>query len=81
MMQSAGMFLWFAARMPPVGWGWGVGLMLATLWVQGALLQARVSVRMALVWFAALAAAIFLSPLSQWISLAQYNQEFFSFLK
>jgi alkylglycerol monooxygenase len=81
MMQSAGMFLWFAARMPAVGWAWGAGLMLATLWVQGALLQARVSVRMALALFAILAVALVLSPLPQWISLAQYNQEFFSFLK
>ena len=81
MLQCAGMFLWFAGRMPATGWAWGAGLMLAAMWVQGALLQARVSVRMALVLFAALAVALALSPLSQWISFVQYNQEFFGFLK
>ncbi len=75
MMQCVGMFLWFSDRMPVAGWAWGVALLGATLWVQGALLQRRVSVPVAAGLFALLAALAVLSPLPQWISLAQYNQE------
>jgi alkylglycerol monooxygenase len=77
MLQCVGLFLWFSDRMPVQGWAWGVVLLGATLWVQGALLQRRVSVAVALFLFALLAIAAAASPLSQWISLAQYNQEFF----
>jgi alkylglycerol monooxygenase len=77
MLQCVGLFLWFSDRMTVQGWAWGVVLLGATLWVQGALLQRRVSVAVALVLFALLAMAAAASPLSQWISLAQYNQEFF----
>jgi alkylglycerol monooxygenase len=77
MLQCVGLFLWFSDRMPVQGWAWGVVLLGATLWVQGALLQRRVSATVALVLFALLAMAAAASPLSQWISLAQYNQEFF----
>jgi alkylglycerol monooxygenase len=77
MLQCVGMFLWFADRMPIAGWVWGVGLLGATIWVQGALLQRRVSVLVALSILVLLAGLAVLSPLSHWISLAQYNQEFF----
>jgi alkylglycerol monooxygenase len=77
MLQAAGMFLWFADRMPPAGWVWGVALMTATLWVQGALLQRRISVALAVGLWVALATLLVLSPLPQWISWAQYTQEFF----
>jgi alkylglycerol monooxygenase len=77
MLQCVGLFLWFSDRMSVQGWAWGVVLLGATLWVQGALLQRRVSVAVALALFALLALAAAASPLSQWISLAQYNQEFF----
>ncbi len=77
MLQCVGLFLWFSDRMPVTGWAWGVALLGATLWVQGALLQRRVSVLLALALFALLVLVTALSPLGQWISLAQYNQEFF----
>jgi alkylglycerol monooxygenase len=77
MLQCVGLFLWFSDRMPVQGWAWGVVLLGATLWVQGALLQRRVSVLSALILFAMLAVVASLSPLSQWISFAQYNREFF----
>ena len=77
MLQCVGLFLWFSDRMPVVGWAWGVALLGATIWVQGALLQRRVSVLAALGLFALLTVLASLSPLPQWISLAQYNQEFF----
>jgi alkylglycerol monooxygenase len=77
MLQCVGMFLWFADRMPVEGWAWGVVLLGATIWVQGALLQRRVSVVVAFSLFALLAAIAVLSPMSQWLSLAQYNQELF----
>jgi alkylglycerol monooxygenase len=77
MLQCVGLFLWFADRMPIAGWAWGVVLLGATIWVQGALLQRRVSLLVAISLFALLSLAAAFSPLSQWISLAQYNQEFF----
>jgi alkylglycerol monooxygenase len=77
MLQCVGLFLWFSDRMPVAGWAWGVALLGATIWVQGALLQRRVSVVVAFCLFAALAMIAALSPMSQWISLAQYNQELF----
>ncbi len=77
MIQCVGLFLWFAGRMPLTGWAWGVALLTATLWVQGALLQRRLSVGLALVCLAALVALTMWSPLPQWISFSQYNQEFF----
>jgi alkylglycerol monooxygenase len=77
MLQCVGMFLWFADRMPVEGWAWGVVLLGATIWVQGALLQRRVSVVVAFGLFALLAAIAVLSPMSHWLSLAQYNQELF----
>jgi alkylglycerol monooxygenase len=77
MLQCVGLFLWFADRMPVAGWAWGVALLGATIWVQGALLQRRVSVLLAIGLFAIFLVAAVLSPLPQWISLAQYNQEFF----
>ena len=77
MLQCAGLFLWFGDRMPVAGWTWGVALLGGAIWVQGALLQRRVSVLVALVIFALLVLATVLSPLGQWISLVQYNQEFF----
>jgi alkylglycerol monooxygenase len=77
MLQCVGMFLWFADRMPVAGWAWGVALLGATIWVQGALLQRRVSVVIAFSLFVLLATIAWLSPMSQWISLAQYNQELF----
>lgn len=76
MLQSVGLFLWFVDRMPVAGWAWGVALMGATVWVQGALLQRRLNVLPALVLLGLLAWAAALSPLPQWISWAQYNQEF-----
>jgi hypothetical protein len=51
------------------------------MWVQGAMLQRRVSVAIAMALFAVLVALMAVSPLSQWISLAQYNQEFFRLSK
>ena len=44
MVQCVGLFLWFANRMPVEGWAWGVALLTAALWVQGALLQRKLSV-------------------------------------
>ncbi len=81
MSQCVSMFLWFADRMPVSGWVWGVALLSAVMWVQGAMLQRRVPVTTAMVLFAVLAALTAVSPLSQWISLAQYNQEFFRLSK
>jgi alkylglycerol monooxygenase len=77
MLQCVGMFLWFSDRMPVAGWAWGVALLGGAIWVQGALLQGRVSVPLALGLFALLVLLAVCSPLSSWISLAQYNQEFF----
>jgi alkylglycerol monooxygenase len=77
MLQCVGLFLWFSDRMPVAGWAWGVALLGATIWVQGALLQQRLSVLAASGLFALLTVLASLSPLPQWISLAQYNQEFF----
>jgi hypothetical protein len=77
MLQCVGLFLWVADRMPVAGWAWGVALLGGAIWVQGALLQRRVSVPLALSVLVLLAVLAVLSPLSQWISLAQYNQEFF----
>ncbi len=77
MLQCVGMFLWFADRMPVAGWAWGVALLGATIWVQGALLQRRVSVLLALGLFALLVLVTAFSPLGQWISMAQYQKEFF----
>jgi alkylglycerol monooxygenase len=77
MLQCVGLFLWFADRMPMAGWAWGVALLGATIWVQGALLQRRVSVGVAFSLFVLLAAMAALSPMAQWLSFAQYNQEFF----
>jgi alkylglycerol monooxygenase len=77
MLQCVGMFLWFSDRMPVAGWVWGVALLGATIWVQGALLQRRVSAVAAFILFAVLATTAAWSPLPQWLSLAQYNQELF----
>jgi alkylglycerol monooxygenase len=75
--QCVSMFLWFTDRMPISGWFWGIALLSAAIWVQGAMLQRRVSVAVAIALFALLLALTAVSPLSQWISFAQYNQEFF----
>jgi alkylglycerol monooxygenase len=77
MLQCVGMFLWFSDRMPVAGWIWGVALLGGAIWVQGALLQRRVSVLWALGLFGLLVLLAAFSPLPSWISLAQYNQEFF----
>jgi alkylglycerol monooxygenase len=77
MLQCVGLFLWFIDRMPVAGWAWGVALLGATVWVQGALLQRRLAVLPALVLLALLVVVAMLSPLPQWVSLAQYNREFF----
>jgi alkylglycerol monooxygenase len=77
LLQSVGLFLWFANRMPPTALAWGVVLLTAAVWLLGALLQRRVSVVVAVGIFALLCAVTAWSPLPQWISLAQYNQEFF----
>ena len=77
MVQCVGLFLWFANRMPVEGWAWGVALLTAALWVQGALLQRRLSVGVACALCAAIVALAYVSPLSQWVSFAQYQREFF----
>ncbi len=81
LLQCVAMFLWFAERMPLMAWVWGVALLSAAMWVQGAMLQRRVSVAVALVLLAVLVALAAISPLSQWISLAQYHHEFFRLSK
>jgi alkylglycerol monooxygenase len=77
MVQCVGVFLWFASRMPVTGWVWGVALLTAALWVQGALLQRRVSVGLACALCVAIVVLAYLSPLSQWLNFAQYQREFF----
>ena len=78
MLQCVGMFLWFADRMPIDAWAWGVALLGATLWVQGALLQQRVSPPWAVALFVLLGVLAAFSPLPSWISFTQYQQELFS---
>ncbi len=77
MVQCAGLFLWFANRMPVEGWAWGVALMTAALWVQGALLQGKVSIGVACALSVVIVALAYVSPLAQWMSFAQYQKEFF----